>query len=143
MAEDRVLKYLLDTNVISELRRKAKMAPGVRQWVAGIAEDDLATSVLVLAEVRLGIELLRRRDRSQASLLDAWFAAMRRQFAGRILAVDELASEAWVQLNVPDRMEAIDSLIAATARVHGLVLVTRNTRDFHKSKVSVLNPFGD
>jgi predicted nucleic acid-binding protein len=95
----------------------------------------------VIAEIKLGIEQIRRRDGSQAGVLDRWLARMRKEFEGRILPVTEAVAEEWSHFNVPDRMQAIDSLIAATAKVHGLVLVTRNSRDFARTKVSLLNPF--
>jgi toxin FitB len=135
------VKYLLDTNVLSEIRRQERMDTNLKAWLGRTAENERVTSVLVIAEIRRGIESKRRKDVAQALAMDRWLARLRQDFAGRILAVDEKVADEWASMNVPNPMPAIDSLIGATAKVHGLVLVTRNARDFAKTKVSVLNPF--
>lgn len=135
------MKYLLDTNVLSESRKQAKMHASLREWLSHTAQADLATSVLVLAEIKRGVEGIRRKDAAQARNLENWLTSLRKQFEGRILPVDEDAANEWASMNVPNPVPAIDGLIGATAKVHGLVLVTRNARDFAKTKVSVLNPF--
>ena len=99
------------------------------------------TSVLVLAEIRRGIELKRRRDPQQAELLDAWFVRMRNRLGPRVLGVDEPIAESWAVLNVPDPIPFVDGLLAATAKVHGLTLVTRNIADVSHTGVAVLDPF--
>ena len=102
---------------------------------------EIGTSVLVLAEIRRGIELKRRRDAEQAAALDRWFAQMRTRLGDRVLPIDEPIAEAWALLSVPDPLPLIDGLLAATAKVHGLMLVTRNTADVTRTGVAILNPF--
>lgn len=102
---------------------------------------EMGTSVVVLAEIRRGIELKRRRDRAQAEALDLWYSQMRRGLADRITPVDETIAEAWAGLNVPDPLPFIDGLLAATAKVRGLTLVTRNTADVQHTGVKLFDPF--
>jgi toxin FitB len=135
------VKFLLDTNMISEIRKRERAAPSVVRWVARTPVAEIGTSVVVLAEIRRGIELKRRSDRQQAEALDRWFAQMRGRLGDRVLPIDEPIADAWARLNVPDRLPLIDGLLAATAKVHGLTLVTRNIADVSRSGVSVLNPF--
>jgi predicted nucleic acid-binding protein len=135
------LKFLLDTNVISEIRKLERTDPNVAKWVAQTPVKEIGTSVLVLAEIRRGIELKRRRDAEQAAALDRWFAQMRTRLGDRVLPIDEPIAEAWALLSVPDRLPLIDGLLAATAKVHGLMLVTRNTADVARTGVAILYPF--
>ena len=137
------MKFLLDTNVISEIRKRGRAHPGVASWAAGAPADELATSVVVLAEIRRGIELVRRSDPTQAGLLDRWFAEMRSRLGDHVLPVDEAVADRWARLNVPNPLPMVDGLLAATALVHDLTLVTRNTRDFAKTGAKLLNPFTD
>ena len=95
----------------------------------------------MLAEIRRGIELKRRSDPGQAEALDRWFAAMRSRLDDRVLPVDEPIAEAWARLSVPDPLPPIDGLLAATAKVHGLTLVTRNLADVARAGVPLLDPF--
>jgi toxin FitB len=135
------VKFLLDTNVISEIRKRDGAHPNVVRWVNRTAVNEMATSVLVLAEIRRGIELKRRGDPQQATSLDAWFSQMRAGLGDRVLPVDEPVAEAWALLGLPNPLPLIDGLLAATAKVHGLRLVTRNIVDFASTGVSVLDPF--
>jgi toxin FitB len=135
------VRFLLDTNVISEIRKRERANPNVTQWVAGTPAVDICTSVIVLGEIRRGIELKRRSDPAQGVALDRWFAMMRNQLEGRVLPVDEAVADAWARLNVPDPLPLVDGLLAATAQVHGLTLVTRNVADTARAGVTVLNPF--
>jgi toxin FitB len=135
------LKFLLDTNVISEIRKLQRTDPNVAKWVAQTPVKEIGTSVLVLAEIRRGIELKRRRDAEQAAALDRWFAQMRTRLGDRVLPIDEPIAEAWALLSVPDPLPLIDGLLAATAKVHGLMLVTRNTGDVARTGVAILDPF--
>lgn len=135
------MKFLLDTNVISEIRKRDRADPNVAQWVARTPVKDIATSVLVLAEIRRGIELKRRTDSKQAAALTQWFAQMRTRLGDRVLPIDEPIVEAWALLNVPDPLPFIDGLLAATAKVHGLTLVTRNIADIARAGVPFLDPF--
>jgi predicted nucleic acid-binding protein len=135
------VKFLLDTNVISEIRKRDRAHPNVVRWVARTAVEEIGTSVLVLAEIRRGIELKRRSDPQQAKSLDRWFSQMRMRLGERVLPVDEPAAEAWALLGTPNPSPLIDGLLAATAKVHGLTLVTRNVADMAVAGVLVLDPF--
>ena len=135
------MKFLLDTNVISEIRKRDRTHPNVARWVARTPVKDIGTSVVVLAEIRRGIELKRRSDSRQAEFLDRWFAQMRTRLGDRVLPIDEPIAEAWAILSVPDPLPLIDGLLAATAKVHGLTLVTRNVGDIARTGVPALDPF--
>jgi hypothetical protein len=135
------LSYLIDTNVISELRRRERGHPGVVRWAASVQPSRLYTSVLVIGEIGCGVALKKRTDPAQAAALGLWFDKMRAGLAGRILPVTEQITDVWAGLGVPDPLPAIDGLIAATALVHGLTVVTRNTADIARAGVAVLNPF--
>jgi predicted nucleic acid-binding protein len=135
------LKFLLDTNIISEIRNRERAHLSVANWVAQTPVKEIGTSVVVLAEIRRGIELKRRHDREQAAALDRWFAQMRMRLADRVLPVDEPIADAWARLSAPDPLPLIDGLLAATAKVHGLTLVTRNAADVARTGVAVLDPF--
>ena len=141
MARGRPLKFLLDTNVISEIRKLERTELNVAKWVTQTPVKEIGTSVLVLAEIRRGIELKRRRDAEQAAALDRWFAQMRTRLGDRVLPIDEPIAEAWALLSVPDPLPLIDGLLAATAKVRGLMLVTRNTADVARTGVAILDPF--
>ena len=135
------MKFLLDTNVISEIRKRDRTNPNVARWVARTPVTDMGTSVLVLAEIRHGIELLRTRDPEQAKSYDRWFSQMRGELADRVLPVDEPIAETWALLGIPNPLPPIDALLAATAKVHRLILVTRNVAQVAATGVSVLDPF--
>jgi predicted nucleic acid-binding protein len=132
---------LLDTNVVSELRKAHRANASVLAWYAGVSEQTLWLSVLVLGEIRRGIETLRRRDRKAALALDRWVARVEHEHHGRILAVDLAVAQEWGRLDAALALAPIDGLLAATARVHDLTLVTRNTRDVARTGVRCLNPF--
>jgi predicted nucleic acid-binding protein len=134
------VSYLLDTNIVSELR-KPNANPNVRAWVAGTPAQDLYLSVLTLGELRHGIERLRRRDPAQARVLEQSFEQFERDFRDRLLPVTADIADQWGRLGVPDPIPMVDGLLAATARVHGFTLVTRNTPDFARTGVRLLNPF--
>jgi toxin FitB len=135
------LKFLLDTNIISELRKRDRAHPNLARWVARTPVEEIGTSVIVLAEIRRGIELKRRTDRDQAVALDRWFAQMRARLGDRVLPIDESIADAWALLSVPNPLPLIDGLLAATAKLHELTLVTRNIADFCRTGVSLLDPF--
>jgi predicted nucleic acid-binding protein len=135
------LSYLVDTNVISELRKAERGHPGVVRWASSIDPASLHTSVLVIGEIRRGIELKRRNDAAQAAALDLWLDRVRAGLGPRILPVDERIATLWGRLGIPDALPAIDGLIAATALVHGLTVVTRNRDDLARAGVTILNPF--
>ena len=135
------MKFLLDTNVISEIRKRDRTNPNVARWVARTPVTDMATSVLVVAEIRHGIELLRRRDPEQAKSYDRWFSDMRAKLADRVLPIDEPVAEAWAVLGIPNPLPLIDGLLAATAKVHDLILVTRNVSQVSATGVRLFDPF--
>jgi predicted nucleic acid-binding protein len=134
------MTYLLDTNVVSEAR-KARGDANVKRWLASVPRGSLYLSVLTVGEIRRGIQILRRRDPTQATVLDTWLTALRTRYLDRLLPVTTEISEAWGRLNVPDPIPTVDGLLAATARVHGLTLVRRNTRDLARTGVRLLDPF--
>ncbi len=134
------MSWLLDTNVISEIRKGPRADPGVARWVAG-RQDDAWLSVLTVGEIRRGIELKRRKDEVAARHLEIWLQGLLGSFEARILPVDGRVAEVWGRLNVPDPRPVVDTLLAATAIVHGLTLVTRNVDDVVGTGARVLNPF--
>ncbi|WP_203072571.1 type II toxin-antitoxin system VapC family toxin [Falsiroseomonas ponticola] len=131
----------MDTNVISEIRKGARGHPGVAAWWQGVREEDLFLSVLTLGEIRRGIEGVRPRDPAKAEALHRWLAAVMGGFAARILPVDARVAHEWGRIGAGRSVPVIDGLIAATANVHGLVLVTRNVADVEGLGVRTLNPF--
>jgi predicted nucleic acid-binding protein len=136
--------FLLDTNVVSELRkvRSGKADAAVARWAERVRTRDLFLSVISLQELEIGILLIERRDVSQGRLLRAWFDQhVLPAFAERILPVDVAVARASAKLHVPDPRPVHDALIAATALVHGMTVVTRNVADFAPTGVSVLNPW--
>jgi predicted nucleic acid-binding protein len=134
--------YLLDTNVISELRRSGRAHPGVAQWASEVSPAALHLSVITVLEIERGILLLQRRDKAQAALIQYWFETqVLPAFSGRILSVDVPAARACARLHVPDPVPERDAMIAAAAIVHGLTLVTRNVADFDGTGVAVFNPW--
>ncbi len=135
------MSYLVDTNVLSELRKGRRCDPKVLRWFAAVAEEDVFLSVLVVGEIRRGIERIRRRDARSARALDGWLRKLVAGHRERVLPVDETVAEEWGRLSVPDPMPVVDGLLAATARVHGLTLATRNVRDVARTGVSCVNPF--
>jgi predicted nucleic acid-binding protein len=132
--------YLLAPNVISEIRRE-RGNPHVKSWFAGVPAGELYLSVLTVGEIRHGIERLRRRDTSQIAAFETWLRALQRDFADRLVPITAEIADAWGRLGVPDPVPTIDGLLAATAQVHGLTLVTRNTADLARTGVRLLNPF--
>ena len=123
------MSWLVDNNVLSELRKGDRADAGVRAWFAEADERALFTSVLVVGEIRRGVESIRRRDPTAAVALDHWLQRLVQTFGDRVLAVDISVADQWGVLNVPDPVPTVDGLLAATAMVHGLTLVTRNIRD--------------
>ena len=136
------MTYLLDTNVISEVRRTSPN-PGVAAWFEQAASEDLFLSVLVVGEIRQGIERLRSRDPEQANVFEAWLELLHRDFQDRVLPVSAEVAEAWGRLNAPSPLPVIDGLLGATALVHGLTFVTRDTSPLAETGVPVLDPWED
>lgn len=136
--------YLLDTNVVSELRKAARGRAdlNVSTWARGVASAHLFLSVISILELELGVLLARRRDPVQGGHLRTWLATqVLPAFAGRILPIDTAVAQRCAGLHVPDPKADRDALIAATALVHGLVVVTRNTADFAATGVALLDPW--
>ena len=135
------MSYLIDTNVISEVRKGARCTPSVAAWWSKVNEDDLWLSALVIGEIRRGIELARKRDPQKATALETWLQDVVTGFSDRILTVDTRVAEEWGRLNALRPLPVVDALLAATARAKGLTLVTRNGKDLTGVGVSIFNPF--
>jgi predicted nucleic acid-binding protein len=139
--------YILDTNVISELRKARKTHPNVRKWAERVPSASLYISVISVLELEIGILLLDRRDKDrrdkeQGAILRAWMDLhVLPTFSGRTLAIDTDVARRCATLHVPSPHSDRDALIAATALVHGLTVVTRNVADFERTGVGVLNPW--
>lgn len=133
--------YLLDTNVVSELRKGERANHGVQTWFDASEPDELFLSVLVIGELRRGIELIRRRDVATARALERWLRTLERVYAERILPVTISICDRWGRIGLERPVPPIDGLLAATALDHRLTLVTRNETDVARCGVDVLNPF--
>ena len=135
------MTFLIDTNVISEVRKGNRADPTVAAWWSGVTEDDIWLSPLVLGEIRKGVELARRRDPRRAEALETWLAELTSRFGDRILPVDTAVAEQWGKMNAIRPVPVIDALLAATAKANDLTLVTRNVADVAGVGADVLNPF--
>jgi toxin FitB len=136
--------YLLDTNVVSELRKgkTGKVNRNVSAWAKGVSPPTLFLSAISILELEIGILLVERRDRSQAVILRSWMEDhVLPAFNGRILAVDTPVARRCAALHVPTPGSDRDTLIAATAIVHGMTVVTRNVSDFESTGVPIINPW--
>jgi predicted nucleic acid-binding protein len=134
--------YLLDTNVVSELRRSTKAHPGVSAWAHKLPAASLYLSAISIMELEIGALLVERRDHKQGVILRAWIAGrVLPAFDGRILAIDTAVAQRSAALHVPSPRSDRDALIAATALVHGMTVVTRNVVDFQPMGVVVVNPW--
>jgi toxin FitB len=134
------MSFLLDTNIVSEVRKRTP-DPNVEAWFASVPASDLFLSVLVIGEIRQGIERLVRRDPEQAATFERWLDRLVHIYGDRIVPVTTDVAEAWGKLNVPDPVPVVDGLLAATALVHGWTLVTRNMGDVVGTRVRLLDPF--
>ena len=137
------MRYLLDTNVVSELRKRPGVVdPGMLKWAQSHPARELYISVVTLLEIELGIARVERRDRQQGAVLRAWMeAGVMAGFAGRILSIDDAIALRAAHLHVPDPRPERDAFIAATAEVHRMTVVTRNLADFQPTGVATLSPW--
>jgi len=136
--------FLIDTNVLSETRKRQRADPGVRAFFSqALADDaDLYISSVTVGELRRGVERIRLRgDRAQALILETWLETLLNDYDRKILAVDGDVGQVWGRLRAPHSEHALDKLIAATALIHDLTVVTRNIDDFRATGVRLLNPF--
>lgn len=136
--------FLIDTNVISEVRKGRRADPGVMAFWAEAARNDhtLFLSAITIGELRRGVDLIRHRgDQAQACLLESWLGEVLQNFGHRILDLDAEAAQVWGRLRVPHPQNSIDKQIAAIALLHDLTVVTRNGHDFAGTGVKYLNPF--
>lgn len=134
------MTYLLDTNVVSELRRK-KPNLGVADWFESIHPSELYLSALVVGEIRQGIERLATRSPARAEVLEKWLGQLVNTYGDRIAPITTEVAEAWGRLNAKESLPVVDGLMAATALTHEWTLVTRNVRDVRATGVRLLNPF--
>lgn len=135
------MSLLLDTNILSEVRKKERCHPAVARWWSRVDRDEIYLSALVLGEIRRGIELVRSRDPAQAQALERWLNALADGFRERILPVDQPVAEEWGRMNALRTFPVIDGLLAATAKVYDLTLVTRDVDDLAGCGARLLDPF--
>jgi predicted nucleic acid-binding protein len=133
--------YLIDTNIISEIRKGRRCNPNVAAWYAALDDSDIYVSVLVLGEIRKGIERARQNDPSQARSLETWLSAVQHSFADHVLPVDRLVADEWGRMSAKRPVPSVDALLAATAKVHRMTLATRNLADVADLGADVVNPF--
>jgi predicted nucleic acid-binding protein len=135
------MTWLVDTNIISEVRKGPRCHPGVAAWWARVEDADLFLSTLTLGEIRKGVEAVHPRDPARAAALEIWLGDVAGAFGPRLLGIDARVADAWGRMAAKRTVPVVDGLLAATASVHGLVLVTRNTADVEGLGAAVLNPF--
>jgi predicted nucleic acid-binding protein len=135
------MSYLIDTCVISELRKR-HCHPGVEVWMKSVRTEDAFLSVLTLGEIRRGIERQRFRDPVAAAGLEAWLVGLETHYEDRLLPVSAAIADRWGRLSVNQPLPVTDGLLAATGLEFGLTIVTRNTSDFERSGVQLFDPFG-
>ena len=136
--------YLIDTNIISELRKGYKANSGVQEFFDKVIQENVPIyiSAITIGELRRGVDLIfHRGDETQGKLLENWLNSILDQYQDNILAIDCEIAMLWGKLRAPRHEHALDKLIAATGIIYGLVIVTRNTKDFENTGVRVLNPF--
>ena len=136
------MTYLIDTNVVSELRKRRRANQSVVAWFRAREPEELYLSVLVIGELRRGAARIRRRDPPNAEALDRWVTQISERFGDRILAVDHAVAELWGEITAHPTLPDVDGLLAATALVHDLVVVTRNVRHIAPTGARCLDPFG-
>lgn len=135
------MSFLLDTNVISELRQGSRCDRNVREWRGNLPTDKLYLSVLTTGEIRKGIEFCRVKDALKARVFERWLESLEMEFEERILPVTAEIADLWGRISPRANISAIDGLIAATAAQYGLTVATRNTADFQRCGVDYIDPF--
>jgi toxin FitB len=135
------VNYLIDINIISEVRKGSACNPRVVAWYGSIDDESIYLSALVLGEIRKGIERARPKEPAKALALEKWLSTLSRSFAERILPVDRAVADEWGRMSAKRPVSTIDALLAATAKVHGMTLATRNISDVTDLGANVLNPF--
>lgn len=135
------MSYLIDTNIVSELRRGSRRNAAVSRWKATIDSDELFVSVLVIGEIREGVEMVRARQPERAEVLERWLEGFDVVFADRVLPLTAEIADEWGRISARRSVPVVDGLQAATAKVHHLTIVTRNVCDFDGLDVAVFNPF--
>ena len=135
------MNYLIDTNIISEVRKGDQCNRNVAAWYASLDDAEIYLSVLVLGEIRKGIERARSRDPTRARALERWLSTLSGSFSDRVLPVDQLVAEEWGRMSAQRSVPSIDGLLAATAKVHRMTLATRNLSDVAGLGAHVFNPF--
>lgn len=138
------MMFVLDTNVVSELRkvRIGKADPNVASWAENVDAANLFVSAITIMELELGVLSIERKDATQGAMLRAWLEQhVLPEFSGRTLPIDTAVAQRCARLHIPDKRGERDALIAATALVHGMTVVTRNVADFQSTGVTILNPW--
>ena len=135
------MNYLIDTNIISEVRKGRRCDPNVASWYEKIEDASLYLSVLVIGEIRKGIQRIRPKDTIQTNVIENWLVAVDKAFGERILPIDRAVANEWGRLNASRPLPVIDGLLAATANIHHMTLVTRNIAEIADLDVQFLNPF--
>ena len=135
------MNYLLDTNIISEVRKGGKCNPHVAEWYDSIDDTEIFLSVLVLGEIRKGIERARPNDPTKARALEKWLAEVTTRFADRILPIDHAVTDQWGRMSAKRPLPTVDALLAATAKVHRLTLATRNIAHVADLGADLYDPF--
>ena len=133
--------FLLDTNVVSEFRKRQRADANVKNWLEQNKGGEFWLSVLVVGELRRGVELVSRRDPDSGAVLRAWFDSVVKDYGDRILPVTIEIGERWAMISQQDPVPVVDGLLAATAIEHDLVLVTRNIVDVERTGARLINPF--
>ena len=123
------MNYLIDTNIISEVRKGERCDGHVAAWFASIDDEDIFLSVLVVGEIRKGIERARRTDPAQARALEKWLSTLKQSYGERILPIDQMVADEWGSMSAIRPLPTVDALLAATAKIHRMSLVTRNVAD--------------
>lgn len=135
------MSYLIDTNIISEVRKGARCDPNVAAWYESLDDGDIYLSVLVLGEIRKGVERARAGNPAQARALEKWLATVVGSFGERLLPIDQAVADEWGRMSAKRPVSTIDALLAATAKVHQMTLATRNVADISNLGADCVNPF--